>query len=60
MMKWLKKIFRREVKMPDDDKKEEKEEKLPHEYDEVTLFIGGKPKKVSRSSKYLLDMLTLD
>ncbi len=63
-MKWLlKRIFKfnefnkEEGVMP---KKEEKEEKLPHEYDNVTLFIGGKPKKVSRSSKYLLDMMTLD
>ena len=64
LMKWLlRQIFKpTEPKKEEDEmpKNEEKEEKLPHEYDAVTLFIGGKPKKVSRSSKYLLDMMTLD
>ena len=50
-------VFKKKEPMPEEKKKEEK---LPEEYDNVTLFIDGRPKKVSRSSKYLLDMLTLD
>ena len=51
-------ILKQEKKPMPEEKK--KEEKLPEEYDNVTLFIDGRPKKVSRSSKYLLDMLILD
>jgi len=37
-----------------------KAEKLPHEYDGVKIVIDGKERKVSRSSKYLLDMMIYD
>ena len=37
-----------------------KAEKLLHEYDGVRLVIDGKEKRVSRSSKYLLDMMISD
>jgi len=39
---------------------ETKKEMLPEEYDEVKVVINGKEKKVSRSSKYMLDMMITD
>lgn len=37
-----------------------KAERPLHEYDGVKIVIDGKEKKVSRSSKYLLDMMIYD
>jgi len=42
------------------DRPSSKAEKLLHEYDGVKLVIDGKEKRVSRSSKYLLDMMIHD